>query len=305
MPRAHRYHLPGYVWHLTHRCHRREFLLKFARDRRAWRGWLFEARKRYGLCVLDYTATSNHVHLLVQDQGRGEVAASMQLIEGRTAQPFNRRKARGGAFWEDRYHATAVETGEHLARCLVYIDLNMVRAGVVRHPAQWETGGYHEVQQERLRYRIVDRQALADALGVDLSQLAEAHSRWIETALRTRARQRDPQWSESVAVGGREFVESVQRTLGDRGRYRKIEEAAGMHSLREAAATYSHHPGAENASISLCGGNLFERNSAVSVCSDLHSADCVRSMRGKSVGGLHAGAPNWVAGTLRSCRTRR
>jgi hypothetical protein len=30
MPRANRFHLPGHVWHLTHRCHQREFLLEFA-----------------------------------------------------------------------------------------------------------------------------------------------------------------------------------------------------------------------------------------------------------------------------------
>jgi len=71
MPRANRYYLPGYVWHLTQRCHRKQFLLKFARDRRAWVAWLYAARRRYGLCVLDYTVTSNHIHLLVRDQGRG------------------------------------------------------------------------------------------------------------------------------------------------------------------------------------------------------------------------------------------
>ena len=30
MPRASRYFMPGYVWHVTHRCHKKEFLLKFA-----------------------------------------------------------------------------------------------------------------------------------------------------------------------------------------------------------------------------------------------------------------------------------
>lgn len=34
MPRAHRFFLPHHIWYLTHRCHRRDFLLKFARDRR-------------------------------------------------------------------------------------------------------------------------------------------------------------------------------------------------------------------------------------------------------------------------------
>jgi len=36
MPRANRHRIAGQVWHITQRCHRREFLLKFARDRRAW-----------------------------------------------------------------------------------------------------------------------------------------------------------------------------------------------------------------------------------------------------------------------------
>ena len=114
------------------------------RDRRLWTRWLYEARVRHGLCVLDYTVTSNHVHLVVRDQGRGEVAASMQLLESCAGQAYKRRKQRLGAFWQDRYHATAVESGEHLARCVVYVDLNMVRAGVVAHPREWAAGGYHE-----------------------------------------------------------------------------------------------------------------------------------------------------------------
>lgn len=249
MPRAHRNHLPGYVWHLTHRCHRRQFLLKFACDRRAWRRWLYEARRRYGLCVLDYTATCNHVHLLVRDRGRGEIAASMQLLAGRTAQPFNRRKGRSGAFWEDRYHATAVETGVHLARCLVYIDLNMVRAGVVAHPEHWAVGGYHEIQQQRPRYRIIDRPALADALGIELPRLSAAHREAVEAGLRSGASQRKALWSDSVAVGGREFVEGVQRELGGRGRYREIEQVGDAYILRESAAAYGGHSQGESAWI--------------------------------------------------------
>jgi putative transposase len=49
----------------------------------------------------------------------------------------------------------------------VYVDLNMVRAGVVTHPRQWAAGGYHEIQGKRQRYLIVDRVALAAALEVD------------------------------------------------------------------------------------------------------------------------------------------
>lgn len=160
MLRANRVFQSRYIWHLTHRCHKREFLLRAKQDRRRWKYWLFEARKRYGFCVLNYIATSNHVHLLVKDRGQGEIASSMQLIAGRVAQEYNRRRHRRGAWWEDRYHATAVDTGEYLVRCMVYIDLNMVRAGVVTDPLDWDISGFREIQTSPQRYRIIDMGAL-------------------------------------------------------------------------------------------------------------------------------------------------
>jgi putative transposase len=69
----------------------------------------------------------------------------VQLVAGHTGQEYNILKGRKGAFWEDRYHATAIESGDHLLKCIVYIDLNMVRAGVVKHPSEWEAGGYNEM----------------------------------------------------------------------------------------------------------------------------------------------------------------
>ena len=77
MARAKRHYIPGQVWHLTHRCHKREFLLKFVKDRRRWTQWLFEAKKRYGLVILDYTVTPNHIHLLVVD-----MADTLSLLLG-------------------------------------------------------------------------------------------------------------------------------------------------------------------------------------------------------------------------------
>jgi putative transposase len=94
---------------------------------------------------LYYIVTSNHIHLLIKDTGANVIAESMQLIAGRTAQEYNQRKGKQGAFWEDRYHATAIEADEHLHRCLVYIGLNMVRAGVVNHPRQWKESGFSKM----------------------------------------------------------------------------------------------------------------------------------------------------------------
>jgi len=36
MARANRHYISGCVWHITHRCHKKKFLLRFAQDREHW-----------------------------------------------------------------------------------------------------------------------------------------------------------------------------------------------------------------------------------------------------------------------------
>jgi putative transposase len=100
-------------------------------------------------------------------------------------------------------------------RCLVYIDLNMVRAGVVDHPVKWVNSGYHEIQQPPRRYRVIDLPGLFRLC--DFSKLADfqqAHRQWVEIALRDELSVRDAPWSEAVAVGSLAFVEKVKSELG-------------------------------------------------------------------------------------------
>lgn len=256
MPRANRFFLQGHVWHITHRCHQQQFLFKFSRDRARWLYWLFQARKRYQLCVLNYVVTSNHIHLLVQDRGLGEIADAMQLIEGRTAQEYNQRKARRGAFWEDRYHATAVDSERYLAECLVYIDMNMVRAGVVKHPGKWAHCGYLELQSPSKRYRIIDSDALLKLLGfTSATEMRDAHKLWVQEALLRGHLRRDERWTKSLAVGSEEFVRRFQKDLGITARYREVLEQTDFCSLNDNGGSYSidFEPGIILPSLKIAG----------------------------------------------------
>jgi putative transposase len=248
MPRASRHYIPGYVWHITHRCHKKEFLLKFARDRSRYLRWLFEAKKRYGLRVLNYMVTSNHIHLLVRDIGEREVIPnSIQLIAGRTGQEYNQRKNRKGAYWEDRYHATAVETESHLIQCLLYMDLNMVRAGIVRHPTEWPFSGYNEIQSPRERYALIDYQGLRELLNFsEMADLADSYRGWVEEALSADGHLRDGKWSESIAVGSESFVTMTKEKLGIKAKGRKVVGEDGSYVLQEPAAPYNGIFGLEN-----------------------------------------------------------
>lgn len=240
MPRANRYFIPGHIWHITHRCHKKEFLLKFKRDRERWLHWLFEAKKRFGLTIFNYIVTSNHIHLLVQDGTEQEVSKSMQLIAGRTAQEFNRRKKRNGAFWEDRYHATAVDSAKYLIQCLTYIDLNMVRAGVVNHPSQWQQSGFNEIQSPPERYQLINQNKLCQLLGINsLSELKETHLSWVEDALSKNQLSRDEKWTDSLAVGSQQFAEDYLDTVGLKANYRQVKIIDDCHVVKEPDFAYS------------------------------------------------------------------
>ena len=213
--------------------------MKFSKDRHRWIGWLFEAKKRFGLSVLNYVVTSNHIHLLVVDTGKDVIPRSIQLVAGRTGQEYNQRKSRKGAFWEDRYHAAAVETNEHLARCMVYIDLNMVRAGVVKHPCDWPYGGYNEIQNPAKRYSIIDQKVLLNKCGTgDPEQFRREHKYWVEEAVNNGKAVREPIWSESIAVGSKRFVEEIKGKLGIKAVGRKVERNNGSYTLKEPRIPY-------------------------------------------------------------------
>ena len=251
MARAQQHYIPGQIWHIPHRCHKREFLLKFSKDRRRWLQWLYEAKKRYGLEILNYTVTSNHIHLLVVGGNERDVIPnSIKLIAGRTGQEFNQRKNRKGAFWEDRYHATAIESGDHLFRCIVYIDLNMVRAGVVHHPSEWPFCGYNEIQEPKRKKVLINYKKLTSLLGFDsYGEVIKYHKRWVDDYLENGKNIHDNKWTTSIAVGNRSFVERVKSLMGVLVIGRKSVGVGESYQLREPEAPYGAHFGAKKCDI--------------------------------------------------------
>ena len=197
--------------HVTHRCHNRQFLLKFACDRRNYVSRLRATSLRYDVEFLDYAITSNHVHLLLWAPSLDAVSDAMQFLQGVTARDYNRRKERQGAFWSDRYNPTLIQNGTHLSRCLFYIGMNMVRAGAVDHPGDWAACGYRELSGRRQRYRVLGLNRLLQCLG--MAEQTEAFRAWYEATLAelcaTGYRVRDPIWTQCVAVGDREWLETL------------------------------------------------------------------------------------------------
>src|SRR5690606_38984489 len=74
-----------------------------------------------------------------------DLSAFMKLLKQRFSQWYNRRAGGRGTLWEGRFRSVLVEgVGEALISTAGYVDLNPVRAGLVRDPKDYRWSGYGE-----------------------------------------------------------------------------------------------------------------------------------------------------------------
>jgi REP element-mobilizing transposase RayT len=215
--------------------------------------WLFEAKKRFGISVLNYIVTSNHIHLLVRDIcPQGDISQFMQLMQSRTAQEFNKRKNRKGAYWEDRYHATAISSDDHLIRCMTYINLNMVRAGVVKHPIDWEESGFYEIAYPKRRYSIIDFDSLMEFCNIhSIEELQKHQELHVQDAIEKKCLSRESKWTEAIAIGSPEFLEKIKNQMDIKAKSRSILKSEDDYLLLDQQIPYNDVFDAKNMHLSL------------------------------------------------------
>ena len=204
----------GACYHITHRCLERQFFLKFSKYRDMYQELLFAASRRFRVDVLDYMITSNHVHLLVTAKDGNQISLMFKYLHGFFAQHYNMLKGREGAFWSDRFHSTRIQDGEHLGRCLFYIDMNMVRAGAVKQPSEWKHTAFHEFVGKRKRYKIVNMDKLLQVLGIGSEEkFVDWYVKTLTGKVACNMCSREAYWSRSAAIGDEEWILSGSETL--------------------------------------------------------------------------------------------
>jgi hypothetical protein len=73
-----------------------------------------------------------------------DLSEFMKSLLERFTKWFNRMHSRTGTLWEDRFKSVIVESGTAARTIAAYIDLNPVRAGMVKDPADYRWSSYGE-----------------------------------------------------------------------------------------------------------------------------------------------------------------
>ena len=127
----------GAPHHVTQRGNNRQPVFFSDLDRRFYMTLLRHHAACHGLRVLGWCLMTNHVHLV----GVPEHASSLARALGRAHYEYtiylNRGRKRSGHLWQNRFFSTPLDR-DHTRVALRYVDLNPVRAGLVKQAVEHE-----------------------------------------------------------------------------------------------------------------------------------------------------------------------
>ncbi|PHV08685.1 transposase [Janthinobacterium sp. BJB412] len=142
MPRRARLVLPEVPQHVIQRGNNRQACFMGNEDYLYYLRCLREQAHGNRCRVHAYVLMGNHVHLLLSVDDGEALARMMKALGQIYTQYFNRSHLRSGTLWEGRYKSSQVLDEEYFLVCQRYIELNPLRAGMVRFPGHYRWSSY-------------------------------------------------------------------------------------------------------------------------------------------------------------------
>jgi putative transposase len=153
MPRKlKRHHGHGDFHFITFSCYERRALLGTVRARNLFVKTLEEVRNHRGSLLVGYVVMPEHVHLLVSEPRKGNLAQLVQVLKQRVSRAMRARKRRSlgqltlkfpnttgelRRFWQRRYYDFNVYSTKKMREKLEYIHANPIQRKLVTHPRDW------------------------------------------------------------------------------------------------------------------------------------------------------------------------
>lgn len=213
MPRKPRFFLPGVPAHVVQRGHSREPVFFEESDYRAYLDWLAEAAERYDCAIHAYVLMTNHVHILVTPKDKDGISRMMQYIGRRYVPYINNTYGTSGSIWEGRYKASLIHDEQYLLTCMRYIELNPVRANMVKRPGQYRWSSYRSNGQGKVD-DLFTQHPLYLSLGKTLEQRLNAYKALFKAHIDEKIlNEIRAAWQTGTPLGNEYFKAKVEKKL--------------------------------------------------------------------------------------------
>jgi putative transposase len=216
MPRRARLRIAGIPLHIIQRGNNRGACFFGESDHYVYLQCLRELSARYSCDIHAYVLMTNHVHLLLTPRLPDGASLLMKHLGQHYVQYVNRTRGRSGSLWEGRFRSSLVEVETYFLRCHRYIELNPVRAGMVRSPEAYRWSSFAANALGR-RDALVTPHAAFLALGTEDSSRREAYLELFRTELESRQLEEIRVWTNAgYAIGSDRFRSEIEQELGRR-----------------------------------------------------------------------------------------
>jgi putative transposase len=164
---------------------------------------------------------TNHVHMLLTPTSESGPSRLMQSVGRRYVRYINDVHQRTGTLWEGRFKSALIDSEQYLLTCSRYIELNPVRAGMVKHPEEYPWSSYHR-NALGLYDEVLVSHEIYDRLGSNNDQRIAAYAALFGDSLDTGLLAGLRTGTEAGAVvGSKRFREQIERQL-----QRRVEKGA-------------------------------------------------------------------------------
>ncbi len=144
MPAGPRLLIDKACYHIITRGNQQQAVFLLEKDYQRYISSLRKYKKKYNFLLYGFCLMSNHVHLLGEPVEIKNLAKFMQCLNRSYTGYFNKRYQKVGHLWQGRFISKIIVKDRYLLDCIQYIELNPVRANIVKTAADYAWSSYKE-----------------------------------------------------------------------------------------------------------------------------------------------------------------
>jgi len=209
MPRTARIAPKKLIYHILTRGNNKQDIFKDEEDYQKYIDVLCKYKEKFRYKLYHYVLMTNHVHLVLEPTADGgELSQIMKGINLSYAQHFKKKYQYTGHFWQDRYKSMIISRDEYLLACGSYVELNPVRAGMVKNPKDYRWSSYRANTYGK-KDDLIDKSLLFDKLSTSESSRKEYRT-FVQQMMKKNESMRG-EMDRRVIYGGDRFIRKMQK----------------------------------------------------------------------------------------------
>lgn len=198
-------------FHVTWKCHNSDWLLQSEWAKKMYYNLLLRFKERYKIQIFSYCFMSNHPHITGYCEERELFSDFFRIVNSLFARAYNKRHARRGQVVMDRFKSPQIKSDADLEKVMFYVDLNPVRAGMIKHPKEYEFTSFHYYAHGKFDPLITPAPSYLE-MGSSPRQRQKIYSKMVEEILKDDWKKKKP-YSSIAFIGNPMWVKNKTHDL--------------------------------------------------------------------------------------------